>query len=39
VGSSHLVTVHAVDHHVADGRTPLVFHDRGYHRLGDASRV
>jgi flavin reductase (DIM6/NTAB) family NADH-FMN oxidoreductase RutF len=39
VGSSFLVTLRAVDHQVADGGTPLVFHDRGYHRLGDASRV
>lgn len=39
VGASHLVTVRAVDHHLVDGGTPLVFYDRGYHRLGDASRV
>ncbi|MFC8596916.1 flavin reductase family protein [Isoptericola sp. NPDC057191] len=39
VGSSHLVTLHAVRRHVRDGASPLVFHDRGYHRLGDRSRV
>jgi len=39
VGSSHLVTLEATAHHVEDAGTPLVFHDRGYHRLGDATRV
>ncbi|GAA1723880.1 flavin reductase family protein [Isoptericola hypogeus] len=39
VGSSHLVTLQATAHHVAPGAAPLVFHDRGYHRLGDATRV
>ncbi|MEU2198706.1 flavin reductase family protein [Isoptericola sp. NPDC019482] len=39
VGSSHLVTLEAVRNHVEPAATPLVFHDRGYHRLGAASRV
>jgi flavin reductase (DIM6/NTAB) family NADH-FMN oxidoreductase RutF len=39
VGASHLVTVRAVDHQVSGLGTPLVFHDRGYHRLGETSRV
>ncbi|MCK9794074.1 flavin reductase family protein [Isoptericola sp. 4D.3] len=39
VGSSHLVTLQAVAHHVEDAGTPLVFHDRGYHRLGSGTRV
>ncbi|MEN5073372.1 flavin reductase family protein [Isoptericola cucumis] len=39
VGSSHLVTLQAVAHHVAGDASPLVFHDRGYHRLGGTTRV
>lgn len=39
VGSSHLVTLHAVRRHVEPGGSPLVFHDRGYHRLGAGTRV
>ncbi|MFE6967987.1 flavin reductase family protein [Isoptericola sp. NPDC057653] len=39
VGSSRLVTLQAVQRHVREGASPLVFHDRGYHRLGDGSRV
>jgi flavin reductase (DIM6/NTAB) family NADH-FMN oxidoreductase RutF len=39
VGASHLVTLQATAHHVEPAGTPLVFHDRGYHRLGAASRV
>lgn len=32
-GSSHLVTVEAIWHDLAAGKEPLVFHDRGYHRI------
>ncbi|MFD6175648.1 MULTISPECIES: flavin reductase family protein [unclassified Isoptericola] len=39
VGSSQLVTLQAVQRHVHEDASPLVFHDRGYHRLGDGSRV
>lgn len=34
VGSSHLVTVEALWHRLFSGADPLVFHDRGYHRVG-----
>lgn len=32
-GASHLVTVEALWHHQALDTEPLVFHDRGYHRI------
>jgi len=39
VGSSHLVTLEALRRHVEPGAGPLVFHDRGYHRLGADGRL
>lgn len=38
-GSSYLVTLHALDAQVARTATPLVYHDRTYHGLGEHSRL
>lgn len=38
-GASHLVTAQVERSHLGDRRSPLVFHDRTYHRIGDSSRV
>lgn len=36
-GSSHLVTVEAVEFGAVTAAEPLVFHDRGYHRVGSST--
>lgn len=39
VGGSYLVSVRALAHGTTDEVTPLVYHDRTYHRIGDATAI
>ncbi len=38
-GESHLVTLHALAAQIARTASPLVYHDRTYHGLGEQSRL
>jgi len=38
-GDSHLVTLHALEAQIARTSTPMVYHDRTYHGLGEHSRL
>lgn len=39
VGGSYLVSVRALAHGTTTEVTPLVYHDRTYHRIGDATAI